>query len=274
MIEHTFCHIPGIGPATESKLWAQGVRSWSDVDLGPWRGARSELMREHAKRALMALEANDARYFHREFPAREHWRLFPAFRGGAAYLDIETTGLGDVDDFVTAIALYDGTKVRTYVHGRNMEEFEIDVADYDLLITFNGKSFDIPMIRRMLRVDLDQAHIDLMYVLRGIGLRGGLKAIERRLGYDRAEMSDVDGYFAVILWREFERTRDERVLETLLAYNVQDVLNLEPLMVHAFNEKVRATPFFDLALPEPRVSPNPFKAHRDVIDRLRRPFFW
>lgn len=270
MLKHTFCHLPGIGPVREQRLWSEGLLSWDHVGSTPHRISRDSHLRNLIESSMEALAARDVRFFHDVLPPREHWRLFSTFRANVAYIDIETTGLGSFDDHVTSIALYDGRQVRTYVHGRNLERFEIDIADYDLLVTFNGKSFDLPMLRRMLGLRLDQAHIDLMHVLRSLGQRGGLKAIERRLGLHRRDMEDVDGYFAVLLWREYRRSGDESALETLLAYNVQDVLTLEPLMIHAFNSKLWATPFSRLAMPSSPLRNNPFRAHRDVIDGIRR----
>ena len=271
MLTHTFRHIPGVGPTSERALWEAGVRSWRDVRGANLPGKRGQAIAQGVDRSFGPLEQGDARYFAERLPSREQWRLFQHFRQRVAYLDIETTGLGHHSDYVTAIALYDGRTVRHYVQGQNLDAFQIDVADYDLLVTFNGKSFDVPFIRKFMRVHLDQAHIDLMHVLRSLGYSGGLKAIERRLGYARPDMEDIDGFFAVILWREYERTRVARVLETLLAYNVQDVLTLEPLMALAFNRKLEATPFADdLRLPMPALATNPFRSHRDVVDRLRR----
>jgi uncharacterized protein YprB with RNaseH-like and TPR domain len=60
---------------------------------------------------------------------------------------------------VTTVALYDGHSIRTYVRGRNLREFVHDVQTYRLLITYNGKSFDMPVLRRCLGCRLDQAHI-------------------------------------------------------------------------------------------------------------------
>ena len=78
-----------------------------------------------------------------------------------------------------------------------------------------------------------------------------------------------------MLWHEYKRTGDKRVLETLLAYNVQDVLNLEQLMVFAFNQKLAATPFTrELSLPVPATLPNPFSVDRQVVDQLRRTPTW
>ena len=112
-------------------------------------------------------------------------------------------------------------------------------------MTYNGKTFDMPFIRRYLGVPVDQAHIDLRYVLASLGYRGGLKECERQMGLDRGELEEVDGYFAVLLWRHYVQHSDRRTLETLLAYNALDVINLEQLMVRAYNLKIAGTPAGD-----------------------------
>ena len=131
-------------------------------------------------------------------PAAESWRLFGDFRGDCAYLDIETTGMESFDQ-ITTIALYDGRTIRTYVQGRNLMDFIQDVSAYQVLITYNGKSFDVPFLTRCLHCRLDQAHIDLRHVLASLGVRGGLKSCERQLGLARPGLEDVDGYVAVLL---------------------------------------------------------------------------
>ena len=117
---------------------------------------------------------------------------------------------------------------------------------------------------------MNHAHIDLRYLLRTLGYAGGLKACEKQLGLDREELSGVDGYCAVLLWNDFIRQRNVKALETLLAYNVQDVVNLETLMVIAYNMKLKNTPFaetHELHLPEsPQI---PFHSDPNTIERIR-----
>ncbi|WP_211341332.1 hypothetical protein [Desulfoglaeba alkanexedens] len=31
MLEHTFCHVPGIGRTTEARLWREGILRWEDL---------------------------------------------------------------------------------------------------------------------------------------------------------------------------------------------------------------------------------------------------
>ena len=78
---------------------------------------------------------------------------------------------------ITTVALYDGAVIRTYVRGENLDKFPAGVAQYDLLVTFNGRCFDVPFCEAQFPgLRLDQTHIDLRYVLRSLGYRGGLKA--------------------------------------------------------------------------------------------------
>jgi len=217
------------------------------------------------------LRAGDARFFSRHLPPGERWRLFGHFRDRVAFVDIETTGLSRDSDDITTIALFDGERVRTYVTGRTIDNFVSDIEDYAVIVTFNGACFDLPFIRRKWRIALDHPHIDLRFLLRRVGIRGGLKACERQCGIERGGLDGVDGYDAVLLWREYERTGDETVLETLLAYNAMDTVTLEQLMVMAHNAMVRALTGQEeetLSLPPEPVIPH--HAHGDVIARVRR----
>ena len=269
MIENTFCHVPGIGATTEQKLWGAGILSWRDFPGAgnpPVARRKADTLRQHLERSTERLAARDAAYFARSLRADQQWRLFSEFQDSVAYLDIETTGLGNPGDHITTIALYDGLTVRHYVHGQNLADFPGDIAAYSLLVTFNGKTFDVPFIQNYFRVELDQAHIDLRYVLASLGFRGGLKACEKKLGLDRGELEGVDGFLAVLLWRKYRRTGDRRYLDTLLSYNIQDVLNLEVLMALSFNLRLRATPFEAThRLPVPTPVRNPFEADPEII---------
>jgi uncharacterized protein YprB with RNaseH-like and TPR domain len=280
MLRNTFCHIPGVGLKTEQRLWGAGITSWEAV-LGPDNGhdvrAAGRLDAALLRESLRHYEGADPAWFGERLPPGQVWRLFHDFRGSCAYLDIETTGLSNFGH-ITTIALYDGRTVRHYVHGHNLHQFARDVGEYRLLVTYNGKSFDFPFIERCLGVRLAQAHIDLRYVLKSLGLRGGLKGCERQMGLERPGMEEVDGFVAVLLWQEFGRSRNERALESLLAYNVQDAVNLELLMVLAYNRKLAelaGVPFTaGYRLPTPAPPPNPFRVDAATVRRVLRDYPW
>ena len=239
MLTNTFHHIRGIGSTTERRLWDAGILSWEDLlDNQPviLSKKKREMLSVAIEESVQHLEARNPHYFGQRLPSNQCWRLFKDFRDRIAYLDIETTGL---EGEITTIALYDGQSIKTYVQGRNLDRFKDDIYEYDVIVTYNGKCFDVPFIESDLRVKLNQVHIDLRYVLNSIGFSGGLKGCERKAGIDRNELSGLDGYHAPILWREFRDKKDEKALETLLAYNCQDTVNLEILMVMAHNLKLK-----------------------------------
>ena len=272
MLEQTFCHIPGLGQVTERKLWQHGVSSWDDWRDPPPVAMRNACLAEIPEilRSSRTALAGDPQFFTARLAACEHWRIFPHFRRQSAFLDIETTGLADTAE-VTTIAVYDGDEVTTFVNGRDLDDFPGFIDRFQVLITYNGKGFDIPFLERFFRIRLRQAQIDLRYVLARLGFKGGLKGCERRLGMSRGALDGVDGYFAVLLWQDFQRNGDQRVLDTLLAYNIEDTVNLERLLVEAYNRNLAATPFAEaLQLDFPAPPPLPCSPDLDCVDRIRR----
>lgn len=266
MLTQCFTHLQGIGPATENTLRAAGICCWDDAlgagTLPKVRGVGAAFLdglRESADR----LKDGDALWFSKRLSAADQWRLYPHFYESAAFVDIETTGLSWPEGQITTIALYDGKNLKTYAHGHNLEAFADDIEDYTLLVTWNGRGFDAPFLRRAMNIPLDMAHLDLLPVYRGLGLKGGLKKVEKALGIDRGELDGVDGYMAVLLWREYMRG-NENALETLLAYNAADVLSLEFMARHACE-------WHGLPLETGAVIPdNPHSIDRPLVERLLR----
>jgi uncharacterized protein len=270
MLQNTFCHIPGIKQKSEEKLWHSGVLCWGDALNCPQKLLRinTTFLKTGIEESFQFLEQKNAGYFSKMLPVTEAWRLYQEFADSTAFLDIETNG-SNYDNFITAISLYDGWNLSTYVHGRNLDEFVEDVENYKLLVTYNGKCFDIPFIEQYFDIELSQGHIDLRFILHSLGVRGGLKGCERKIGLDRKELNGVNGYMAVLLWNEYMHTGNESALETLLAYNVLDTVNLHTLMVYAHNVKLGQTPFaasHQIGMPEKFM--NPFEANVDLIHRI------
>jgi len=273
MLHNTFVHIPGIGETTERRLWQAGVETWDDF-RPPYpvflSAQKVRLIQDHLARSRAQAEQQADHEFFRQLPTAQRWRVFPLYRHAVAYLDIETTGLSFTDHCITTVSLYDGKEVFTYVQGENLADFAEDIGRYQLLVTYNGKAFDVPMLERHFGFKLTQPHLDLRPLLQKLGFVGGLKGCERQLGLERGDLAGVDGYFAVLLWREYRRTGARRVLETLLAYNVEDAVNLESLLVQAYNLKLQGTPFAEShRLPLPLPPEKPFSPDLELIDRLR-----
>ena len=273
MLFNTFVHIPGIGETTERRLWQAGGETWDDFrpPYPPFlSGQKVKLIETHLDRSRAQAGQQAPHEFLRQLPAAQRWRVFPLYRDSVAYLDIETTGLSFTDHCITTVSLYDGKEVFTYVQGENLADFAEDIERYQMLVTYNGKAFDVPMLQHHFGFKLTQAHLDLRPLLQGLGFVGGLKGCEKQMGLDRGDLAGVDGYFAVLLWREYCRTREPRGLETLLAYNVEDTVNLESLLVQAYNLKLAGTPFAEShRLPMPSPPEKSFLPDLELIDRLR-----
>jgi uncharacterized protein len=274
MLTHTFLHIQGIGVKTEQTLWDKGLTDWGSISSPTTFEVPSRLkwrLTTGIEESIKHLDENDPAYFSKRLPSNQCWRLFQEFRSSIAYVDIETTGLDRDYNEITTIALYDGHSIRTYVQGDNLSQFVDDIQNYRTIVTYNGRCFDAPFIERYFKTKLNHAHIDLRYILFSLGFRGGLKGCEKQLGIDRGDLEGVDGFLAVQLWDRFERKKDSKALETLLAYNVQDTINLERLMVEAYNMKIKNTPFAAARkIPEALLPANPFKADVALVDEIKR----
>lgn len=151
-----------------------------------------------------------------------------------AYLDIETTGLSPYREDLTVIGLHldDGdNEVIQFIGDDICSSKPIKIIkNVNTLYTYNGAQFDLPFIRKKLRVDLTAhcQHEDLKYLCWQNNLYGGLKAVERELGIKR-KLSDVDGWMAVQLWHNYKFNGCTASLQKLLEYNKEDVLNLKKL---------------------------------------------
>ncbi len=271
MLKHTFQHIHGIGEKTERRIWSEGVTNWETfldehqrLTLPQWQ---RDLACVEVEASLRALERRDAHYFNTKLSPSLQWRLYPAFGQQIAYLDIETTGGAQSAPAITVIGMYDGAEPRVYVQGQNLSRFISDIEPFSLLVTYNGKAFDLPVIRQELGAPLDQAHIDLRYPLAALGYRGGLKKIERLAGLEReGPLSLLDGWCAVLLWR-YHQHGVPGALETLLRYNLEDVVHLPTLLALVYNARVRQLPFALEPVALPSVPDIPFGFDEALIYR-------
>jgi uncharacterized protein YprB with RNaseH-like and TPR domain len=257
MLTATFCHIKGLSPRSERKLWTEGVLAWNQClndSRKLFSPRKTEAVKSQIAESLKALELLDLAFFISRLPPAELPRVYPHISGGIAYLDIETTGL-DAWSRITTIAVYDGTTVRTFVRGKNLDQFPAAISSAQLLVTYNGTRFDLPFIRNEFGIPLNHPHLDLMRPLRKQGFKGGLKNCERMLGIRRQVPEDMDGFEAVRLWHAHERGH-KTALPRLLAYNAQDVLSLELLLIKMYNLSMTGYPLFTPAPlpPQPKLT--------------------
>ena len=241
MLRNTFLHIPRIGPKTEAAIWESGLTTWEDLLQSPGPHPLRDRFETHLVESAARFEARDAAYFDRRLPMRDKWRMFADFLDTAAFLDIETTGLSPDSSRLTMVGILDTVGFHAFVRDENLDELPDALESYDLVVTYNGASFDLPYLRHSLgtrkydRLFERKAHLDLRSCLRRLGLTGGLKAIERRTGLARPSLlSGLSGYDAVLMWRAWEEG-NSGARDTLVRYNAEDVASLPLLAELAYN---------------------------------------
>jgi uncharacterized protein YprB with RNaseH-like and TPR domain len=280
MIQHSFVHLPGIGPETERRFWSSGVLTWNDLQTNIdqlFGTKRAQQIALALQEGVTAHESGELEYFQHRLKPSDMWRLLPSFlrqgfAGEIAYLDIETTGLGHPPECAstTIAVLFRGRLEVEHAHERKrllMKELERDAR---LFVTFNGSTFDLPFLRREFRVEFRQPHIDLRFWMASLGRRGGLKSVQKTFpNVPQRKYMDIDGFDAVRLWN-LHRHAVPNALESLKAYNAEDTLVLEHLIYCGLNLEAERRPELNLPVyPLPPARTIPFSVCENVYQMLR-----
>lgn len=240
ILDQSLCMFPGISPEAEVEFRRMGVVSARQFAQSADRylsRKKAERVREfwHRWEKALSLELVDMQLS--AFPCGHRVRaLFDLWRK-AVFLDIETDGTTG-NPLVTCITTLRDGDLKTFVRGRNLNDF-LDVwkqALEGLVVSFNGKRFDVPMLQREFALSTLPPHVDLMDEAAHFGLRGGLKSIENIIGIVRPESDCRDGQDAVDFWQKYAATQSEEVLQTLISYNRYDVLAL-PILANVVLKK-------------------------------------
>lgn len=180
-------------------------------------------------------------------------RFRAAGYGGAAalrdaiVLDIETAGLGNVPVFLIGTLAWepDGLTLQQFL-ARDYAEEAAALALWrqasggrQLLITFNGKSFDLPSLR--LRATLsrvawawDPWHLDLLHESRRVWGRVlpdcRLQTLERCV-CRRFRGDDIPGAQIPAVYHHYVHTGDARLLARVVDHNAEDLLALAELLL-------------------------------------------
>ncbi len=232
MIRKSFIILDGIGQRKEKSIW-QCANDWDDFKNTKKIKGIAQLKKgfydRQLEKASKELREDNAAYFKYLLPTTETWRLYNYFKKEAVYLDIETNDLA----YPTVVGLYDGYDMKSFVRGFNLngKALKQELGKHKILLTFNGSSFDLPVLKRYYPECLpDIPHIDLRHLCARLNLRGGLKMIETQLEIRRPRnLMGMNGDHAIYLWRAWMASGDDEYLDLLIKYNEQDVLNLEPL---------------------------------------------
>jgi uncharacterized protein YprB with RNaseH-like and TPR domain len=171
----------------------------------------------------------------------------------AVFLDTETTGLAGgagTAAFLIGIGWVDGERfrVRQYFMRDYQEETALlhalaeALRRFDLLVTFNGKMFDVPLLDARFRLNRarfplsDAPHLDLLHPARRLW-RARLESC--RLQSLEAELmglrrvGDIPGEEIPHVYFDWVRRRDARMLARVFDHNRQDIVSLAALAVLA-----------------------------------------
>jgi hypothetical protein len=169
----------------------------------------------------------------------------------ALFLDTETTGLAGGTGtiaFLLGVGRFEGEEfvVRQYFLRQPHEEavmlkrLQTDVNDSNGLVTFNGKTFDIPLLRtravlHRLKVDFERLpHFDVLHAARRLwkdqlescslnGLESSILRLRRS--------QDIPGALIPQIYFDFLRHGEASQLPEVFAHNRQDIVSMAALLV-------------------------------------------
>lgn len=173
--------------------------------------------------------------------------------GDLAFIDTETTGLqggaGTMAFQIGIGAFKDGRFMVNQYFCPSFEhesamlfQFNSDLADYDYVVTYNGKCFDIPLIEnrcilnRIPPVISGKTHLDMLFPARRLWKAGwgdcSLNSLEKSiLGFYRT--GDIPGSEIPREYFNFLHSRNPAAIKLVLTHNRFDILSLAGLYFHA-----------------------------------------
>jgi len=235
LIQNSFIFLERVKRGIEEKLWKQGISNWdsflSSERINGLSLARKKYYDRKILEARKQLYNFNSNYFRKILPQAEYYRLYDFFKEDCVFLDIETTGLDARNNDITMIGLFNGIDTKTMIKGINFDykTLKEELKNYKLIVTFNGSSFDIPFINKIYPDLLpDIPNFDVKSVTARLGLKGGLKEIERKLGIKRGKIVEkFYGGDALTLWKMYRATGNDEYLNLLIEYNEEDIVNLK-----------------------------------------------
>ncbi len=162
------------------------------------------------------------------------------------WLDTETTGLAGGTGtyvFLLGIAYFcDGELVlrQHLLHDIGyerafVEAIQAEIGSFRACASYNGKSFDLPLLRTRwvmtLRseITVDESHLDLLHPARRLWRdrygSTGLKQLEESL-FDEGRINDIPGSLIPDAYFHYLRKRDPAIIAPVLEHNARDIVSL------------------------------------------------
>lgn len=167
-----------------------------------------------------------------------------------AVLDIETTGLSKKKNAIILIGLvvvkdnkatlYQYFAEKLYDEKAVVESTVKLLEDLDFIITFNGKSFDLPFIKEKTNKYnipfADIYNLDIYQILKTFSDLGTMlpdlkqKTVEKFMGFGSSRLDEISGGESVMLYNEYLVTGDKKLEEFILLHNSDDIEQLYKLI--------------------------------------------
>jgi len=162
------------------------------------------------------------------------------------FVDIETTGLSNAPLFLIGILVWDngGFAVRQFLARDYSEEaavighFHNQCEGRTLLVSFNGKSFDLPYVKNRAIVagvpwSAVLRHMDLLHVSRSIWKKRlpncKLQTLEHHICH-RTRYGDIPGHLIGAAYHAFVRTGDAFQMADIIRHNMLDLVTLADIL--------------------------------------------
>lgn len=169
-------------------------------------------------------------------------------RKNVCFVDIETTGLNRNKEMIYLIGLLffnessDSWVLNQYFANSIetekdiLEAFALEINNFDVIITYNGDSFDIPFIRHRLKIHGIQGgyfeeitSFDLYKVMRNNNMflnlpNLKLKTLEQFLGIEREDK--LSGFECIGLYYDYIDSNASILRENILKHNYDDLVNM------------------------------------------------
>lgn len=183
-------------------------------------------------------------------PGRSPWvidtgRNDPAPLDRPLFFDLETTGFSSTPLFLSAVIdLKEGVGRQRFARDYSEERSVIastaeEIAAADGLVTFNGKSYDLPLLRNRAACNgvsfaFDGEHVDLLHVSRRVW-KGRfpdfrLQTLEKMFG-GGPRTGDIPGEEIPVFYHDYVRRGYDPRIHNVLRHNMRDVVTLVRLFL-------------------------------------------
>jgi uncharacterized protein YprB with RNaseH-like and TPR domain/DNA-directed RNA polymerase subunit M/transcription elongation factor TFIIS len=243
--------LPGIGPAREQALKQQGYTTIEELENHPlWKKPAQDLMKLINKKEIGSTQKWLWQRLPKSHPLLHYLAGF-CQEQDFAIVDIETLGLSERPIILLGIAkpTKDHVCTRQFLLRDIQDEPSAiwalisQLEPNSSLITFNGRSFDIPYIKQRLAyygldAILDNPHFDMLHFTRR-ALRNKLTdckldTVEKYIGIKRD--INIPGALVPHFYDTYLRTKNPGPLVAIVEHNKQDLLTLGTLFSKLYEE--------------------------------------